>query len=157
VIYPFPAGNVVWSPTDITALLCQPGYMSPDDWRPVTACAVVLAESGGNPLAVGKPIWRPGTIAHRAVAIGMFQLLTSVNVDADPYPDVPRITVAACFDPFAAWQHTWRLLNKQRTGWGYNWSGWEAFTTGGYRRHVQVALAGMRTYRAGMGFGEGGF
>ena len=155
--YPFPAGNVVWQPADIVALLCQPGYMSPDDWRPITGTAVVLAESGGNPLAVGKTIWKPASREHLSVDLGMFQLNSANNVEADPYPDIRRITIADCFDPWQAWAHTWRLINKQRPGWSYNWRNWMGYTSGAYSKHEPAALNGMKTYRSTVGLPVGVF
>jgi hypothetical protein len=157
MLYPFPLGNTLWKPADVIALLCQPGYMSPDDWRPITGCAVVLAESGGDPLARGKTIWKPGTKEHLSIDLGMFQLNTANNVEADPYPDIRRITIGDCFDPFQAWAHTWRLINKQRPGWQYNWRAWNAYTSGAHTKFEPAALDGMKTYRTVMGLPAGVF
>jgi hypothetical protein len=155
--YQFPDGNTIWSPESIIALLCLPGYMSPDDWRPITGCAVVIGESGGNPLARGRVIWRPGTTVHRSMAFGLFQLLSHYHVNNRPFPDIPAITVADCFDPFKAWDHTWRVLKKQTQGWAYNWNGWDAYTNGSYKDHISASVYGMKDYRKTMGLGPGPF
>lgn len=154
----FPAGNVIWKAADIIALMCQPTFMSPDDWRPVTACAIVLAESGGDPLALGKVVWKLGSPIHLSIdSLGMFQLESYWHTVAGPYPDVGPIPMADCFDPFKAWVQTWKTINKERTGWHYNWSTWSAYTEGTYDKHVPAALAGMKAYRLAVGLPPGPF
>lgn len=143
----FPAGNVVWKPEDIIALICQPGFMSPDDWRPVTFCAIVLAESGGDPLAINVN-WNPGNPYHLSLDLGMFQLNSKDNIDNPPYPDVPKITAQVALDPQPAWAHTFKLLNKNKPGWNYNYSPWSAYNGGSYDKRVPDALTGMKKYRA---------
>lgn len=156
--YTFPEGNVVWEPVDIIALLCQPGYMSPDDWRPIDGCAIVLAESGGNPLALGRVVWNPGNPTHLTIdSLGMFQLLLYYHTVTGPYPDVPPISVADCFDPHKAWVQTWKTINKGRKGWHYNWTPWSAYTSGSYDKFLTPALLGMRAYRASQGLPPGPF
>lgn len=156
--YTFPAGNVIWKPVDIIALMCQPGYMSPEDWRPVTGCAIVLAESGGDPLALGKVVWAPGTPIHLTIdSLGMFQLILYYHTVTGPYPDIPPIPVADCFDPFKAWEQTWKTINKERRGWSYNWSDWSAYTKETYKPYVPLATAGMKAYRFRQGLPLGVF
>lgn len=155
--YTFPAGNVVWTARDIIGLLCQPGFMSPEDWRPVTGCAIVLAESGGDPLATGRAVWSPGSPAHLSVDLGIFQLNSYWQTTVDPYPDVPKITVADCFDPQKALAQTWKIINKGRTGWNYNWDMWTTYKSGSYDKHVSAALAGMKAYRVNQGLPPGVF
>lgn len=156
--YTFPAGNVIWKASDIIALMCQPNFMSPDDWRPVTGCAIVLAESGGDPLALGKVVWNPGNVNHLTIdSLGMFQLLLYFHTVTGPYPDVPPISVADCFDPFKAWVQTWKTINKGRKGWNYNWEPWSAYTEGAYDKYVPVALAGMKAYRINQGLSPAPF
>jgi hypothetical protein len=147
------------TPAEIAANVCAPGKMAPptfstpttpSDWRPVTTVAVWLAESGGNPLAIGKPVWidRYGW----AVAFGLCQLLSTWHVDRGPYADVPRMTVAQCFDPAANWERAWLVMNRGRTGWNYNLGPWSAYHAGPngepapYREHLSAALAGVREY-----------
>lgn len=162
--YVFPAGDVVHKPQDIIAIVCnanavvgQPG-MSPDDWRPVTACAIQLAESGGDPLAVSpRALWQPGKPTHLSLDLGPWQLNSYYNTVTGPYPDVPPISMADCFDPVKAWIQTWKIINKGRTGWNYNWSAWTTYNTGAYDKHVSTALAGMRAYRVAMGLPPGVF
>lgn len=150
--YTFPPGNVVWKPIDIVALVCQPTYMSPDDWRAVNACAILLAESGGNPLALGHVVWAPGHPTHLSIdALGLCQLLLYWHTVTGPYPDIPPIPVADCFDPFKAWRQTWKTINKERRGWNYNWDKWMGWTTGAYEEHIPAALVGMKAYRANQG------
>jgi hypothetical protein len=155
--YTFPAGNVVWKPVDIIALLCQSGYMSPDDWRPVTGCAVVLAESGGDPLASSRANWNPGNVTHLSIDLGIFQLNSYWHTVVDPFPDVPKIPVADCFDPQKALAQTWKVINKGKTGWNYNWTAWSAYDNGSYDKHVSTALAGMKEYRINQKLGPGVF
>lgn len=145
--YTFPPGNVVWKPVDIIALLCQPGLMSPDDWRPVYACAIALAESGGDPLIVSRANWNPGAPTHLSVDVGIWQLNSYYQTVVDPFPDVPKILFSDALDPFKSMTQTWKLINKGRTGWNYNWSAWSTFNTGSYDKRVAEALAGMKAYR----------
>jgi hypothetical protein len=163
-VWVFPLGNVVWKPEDIIALICQPTFMSPDDWRPVTFCAITLAESGGDPLALGKVIWAPDKPTHLTIdSFGMFQLLQYYQTMVDPFPDVPKITQQAAFDPHKAWPHCWKLMNKQRPGWSYNFSWWSASKSDDptkpppYDKHLAAAYQGMRVYRETMELGRGVF
>jgi hypothetical protein len=135
----------MWTATDIAALVCT--RISSGDWRAITAVAVVLAESRGNPLALGKFIIRPGHPSHLSLDVGMFQLNTYYQMSVDPYPSVPRITWADAVDPFKAWEHVWKLINVWRTGWSYNWTGWTAFKTDYYRQFITEAYLGMAAYR----------
>jgi hypothetical protein len=150
-MWTFPEVNVVWKPEDIIALVCQDGYMSPNDWRPITACAVCLAESAGYPLAVSKANWLPGTKSHLSVDVGLWQLNNYWQITVDPFPTVPKIAWADAFDPFKSWEHVWKLINVGRTGWNYNWSAWSSYNSGAYDKHVTTALNAMRLYRAKVG------
>lgn len=155
--YTFPAGNVIWKPVDIIALLCQPQYMSPDDWRPITGCAVCLAESGGNPLETGIANWNPGHPTHLSIDLGGWQLNSYYHTVVDPFPDVPKITVQECFDMQASMAQVWKVINKARPSWNYNWTSWTTFNTGAYDKHLSAALAGMKAYRSVMGLSVGVF
>lgn len=141
--------RAVFTPTQIIELLCS--KMSPDDWRPVTACAVVLAESGGNPLAVGKLIWNPGAPTHLSLDLGLFQLNSYYQTEVDPFPSIPKITWAEAFDPIAAFEHVWKLINVERKGWNYDWSKWTTYVTGTYDRYVSTAYKALNEYRATLG------
>lgn len=144
--YTFPAGNVVWTPRDIAALLCT--KMDPADWRPVTGIAVVLAESGGDPLATGRAVWNPTAPTHLSIDLGLFQLNSYYHTVTGPYPDVPPITLAQAFDPFASWEQTWKVINKGRPDtWHYNWSPWTVYKTGIYDRFLDTARQGLLDYR----------
>ena len=150
--YVFPADpKKVWAPVDIVALLCK--KMSPLDWRPVTGCAVVLAESAGNPLALGRLVWNPEAATHLSIDLGLFQLNSHYQTVVDPYPTIPKITWAQAFDPHAAYEHVWKLITIARKGWNYDWSAWTAYNTGAYDSHVSAALRGMNEYRATLGMG----
>jgi hypothetical protein len=134
-----------WTPIEIATMISRPGWLPVDDWRIVTVLAVLWQESRGNPLAVGPPIWAPGTFAHRSIALGLCQLLTAAHVDAGPYPNVPRMTVAECFDPYAAWARMWLVMNRDRPDrFLFNLKPWSAYTTGAYRQHLPLALAAVR-------------
>lgn len=148
---------MIWSARDIIGLICQPGFMSPDDWRPVTGCAVVLAESGGNPLETGPANWSPGLPTHLSIDLGGFQLNSYYHTVVDPFPDIPKITMADAFDMQKAWAQTWKVINKGRTGWNYNWTAWTSYNTGAYDKHVSTALAGMKAYRVNQGLPAGVF
>lgn len=143
--YPFPPGNAIWQPVDIVALLCQPGYMSPDDWRPVTGCAVVLAESGGNPMSTPGIIWKPGHDDHLSLDIGMFRLNTWWNRD--------DIGISGSLDPLNAMNAVWNIINEGRIWWAYNWGDWHGFTSGAYVKHLPAARDGLDRYRATLGLG----
>lgn len=155
--YVFPERNLVWSARDVIALCCRPGFMSSDDWRPITFTAVLRGESGFNPLAISKVIWTPDKAHHRSVDLGIAQLNSHWNIDNDPYPDIPRVAVSDAFDPYLAFDHAWKLMNKQRTGWKYNMSAWHVYTSGVYNTYVLEALIGMREYRAVMSLSPGIF
>ena len=161
--YPFPEFDgpdrpTFWRPADIIALLCRDGFMSPDDWRPITFAAVVMAESAGSPLATGTVIWAPGKVTHLSVDLGMFQLNSYYATVSGHYPgSVGPITTAECFNPFTAWDYTWLLLNKERTGWSYNMQPWVAWKTGAYDKYVTACYRGMLEYREVMDLGKGPF
>lgn len=160
--YTFPAFDgdrpTPWKPVDIIALLCQPGKMSPDDWRPITFAAVTMAESGGDPLAVGKVIWAPGKETHLSVDMGMFQLNSYYTLVTGHYPGtIGPIRQAEVFDPFTAWDYVWKLLNRGRTGWQYNMTPWTAYNNGSYDRHVTACYQGMLEYRTVMGLPKAPF
>lgn len=145
--YTFPVGNVIWNPRDICALLCT--KMDPLDNRPAIGCAVVLAESGGDPLATGRAIWNPGAPTHLSIDLGLFQLNSYYATVTGHFPDVPPITIAQAFDPLAAWDYAWKLINKNRPDtWHYNWSSWAVWKSGAYDKHLANALAGLTAYRA---------
>lgn len=139
------------TPQEIIALLAT--KMSTDDWRIVTACAVVLAESGGDPLARGAVVWAPESPAHLSIDLGLFQLNSYWQVEVDPYPSIPKIAWADCFDPVVAFEHVWKLINHTKTGWNYDWSSWTAYRTGAYDRHVSTAYKALNEYRAQEGKG----
>ena len=148
--YQFPSNpQAVWTPRDITALLCT--KMSPDDWRPITGTAIVLAESAGNPLAVGKLVWNPGNPTHLSIDLGLFQLNSHWQTVVDPFPSIPKITWADTFDPFKAWDHTWKLINVEKKGWNYDWSKWTVFNSGAYDKFVSPAYRAHNEYRAMLG------
>lgn len=126
---------------DIATKLTQPGRMDLNDWRPVTMCAVILAESGGNPQAVGKPV----TGTHgTGIALGLAQLLTSVHVDRAAIPGWPRLTVAECFDPDINLERAWQMMNVGRTSWTYNMTWWTAYNTGAYKTRITEATLALR-------------
>jgi len=145
--YAFPAGNVVWNPRDVCALLCTKMPMT--DHRVVTGCAVVLAESGGDPLATGRAVWSPGAPTHLSVDLGLFQLNSYYATVTGHFPDTPPISVAQCFDPIAAWEYAWKLINKNRPdSWHFNWSSWTVFKAGAYDAWLDEAMAGLAAYKA---------
>lgn len=153
-MYVFPTitgPSTTWSAKDIAALVCT--KMDVNDWRPVTAVSIALAESGGRPLAVSKLNWIPGAKAHLSVDLGLFQLNSYFNTVVNPYPDVPKIAWVDALDPFKNWEQTWKLINKGRTGWSYNWNGWTTFSSGVYKNFTTTALAGVNGYRATLGMG----
>lgn len=163
--YVFPAGNAIWSAEAIIAKMCRPGYMSPDDWRPITGCAIALAEAGGNPLALGRVVWKPGSVIHLSIdSLGMWQLESYWHTVTGPFPpDIGPITVAQCFDPFEAFEQVWKVINRGRTGWSYRWDDWstakspDGIKPPAYDKYLSSALAGMKSYRAVMGLGAGVF
>lgn len=146
-VYQWPDANAAWSVRDVVALLCT--KMDPNDLRPVTVAAVVLAESGGKPLAVSAVRWNPTSPTHLSLDVGLFQLNTHWHTVTGPYPDVPPITVAQCLNPFTAWEQTWKVLNKARPDtWHYNLTPWSVYKSGAYERHWDAAWQGLKEYRA---------
>lgn len=145
--YAFPAGNVVWKPVDIVALLCT--KMSMGDNRPAIGCAVILAESAGDPLATGRAVWNPTSPTHLSIDLGLFQLNSYYTTVTGHFPDIPPITIAATFDPFQSYEYAWKLINKNRPDtWHYNWSSWTAFKSGAYDKFLPTSIAGLEQYRA---------
>lgn len=141
------------SPVDIARKVCAPGYSPLTDWRGVTVTAVLLAEAGGNPRAVGPPVQiTVRGIRRWGVALGGCQLLTCVHVDDEAYPGFRRMTVDECFDFDVSWYRAWDVMNVDRPdSFLYNLDPWEAYTavdprTGAkvYKAHVPIALAAVR-------------
>jgi hypothetical protein len=150
--YTFPVDpKAVWNPIDVVALLAT--KMPVDDWRIVTGVAVVLAESGGNPLALGTLVWNPGNPTHLAIDLGMFQLNSYYQTVVDPFPTISKIAWADTFDPFAAFEHVWKLINHTKKGWNYDWSSWTVYNTGAYDKFVSTAYKAVNDYRATLGKG----
>lgn len=110
-------------------------------------CCVVLGESGGNPFAVGKPVWSPNSVAHLSVDLGMFQLNSHWQGATPPM----------AFNPFTAYEKAWQMLNTNRDGWVYNYTPWIAYTNDTYKRHISAATQGMRNYRVAVGLPVGMF
>jgi hypothetical protein len=153
--YPFPfksdqvARPVPFMPRDLAALLCAPGYMSPNDWRPQTVVAVLLGEAGGDPLARGQVVWAPGSPTHLSIDLGLFQLNSYYHTVTGPYPSVPPITVADCFDPFKSRDQAWQVMIRDRPDtWHYNLKPWTVYKTGAYDVHMSAARQGLLDYRA---------
>jgi len=148
-----------WRPEDLTALVCQNQFMSPDDWRPVTFVAVLLGESGGNTLINGKTIWKPGHPSHLSVDGGVAQLNSYYNCETESFPGVVPMADVDRFAPFKSMDRSWILLteNGTRKAWSYQMQWWHVYTSGAYEKHTSAALAGMSSYRATMGMGPGPF
>lgn len=141
------------TPVDIARKVCAPGYAPLTDWRGVTIVAVGLAESGGNPRAVGPPVQvNVRGVLRWGVALGLYQLLSSIHVDDIPYPGFLKMTVNGCLDPDLNWQRAWAVMQRDRPdSFLYNLDPWEAYTrvdprTGQkvYKAHVPMALAAVR-------------
>lgn len=141
------------SPVDIARKVCAPGYSPLTDWRGVTVTAMLLAEAGGNPRAVGKPVqvhvWG---VPRWGIALGLGQLLTAVHVDNEAFPGWPRMTVDACFNADDNWARCWAVMMTNRPdSFLYNLTPWSAYTnidpaTGDkvYKAHVPIALQAVR-------------
>lgn len=129
---------------ELALFVTRPGFMELDR-RVVNCIAVLWQESAGYPLAVGRPVQvMVGGVPTWAVALGLCQLLTAWHVDRGPYPDVPSMSVADCFDPDTAWNRMWLLMNRNRVGYGYDLTWWSAFTSGAYKAHIPAALTAVR-------------
>lgn len=153
-MYPFPDMSTderpgPWTPLDIIALVCQPGYMSPKDWRPATVGATFYYESaGGDPLAIGKLIWKPGHPLHLSQDEGLFQLNSYYTKVTGHYPSLPPITTAQVFDPLQAWPYVWEIMNKDRPdAWHYNLRPWHGFTSGRYDQWLDLFNSALVQYR----------
>lgn len=141
------------SPVDIARKVCAPGYAPLTDWRGVTVTAMLLAEAGGNPRAVGHPVQvTVRGVLRWGVALGGCQLLTCVHVDDEVFPNWIRLTVDQCFDFDTSWSRSWAVMNVNRPdSFLYNLTPWEAYTridpaTGAkvYKAHVPVAYAAVK-------------
>ena len=139
------------TPAELAAMVCAdtgrptwPTPTQPSDWRPVTIVATMWQEAGGDPQAVGKPVWVNGY--GWGVALGLCQLLSTYHVDRGPFPDVPAMTVADCMDEHKNWARAWLVMNRNRPDrWRYNLTPWTAYTTGAYRKHLPLALEAVRS------------
>jgi hypothetical protein len=133
------------APDELARHVSRPGFLPLDDWRIVTLVAVLWQESRGDTMAVGRPVHvAVNGVPTPAVALGLCQLLTASHVDRGPFPDVPRLSVADCFDAELAWQRMWLVMNRGRTGWSYNLAPWSAYTSGAYKPHLPLALEAVR-------------
>lgn len=89
----------------------------------VTAIAVALAESGGNPSAVGNN--RNGAGRVTSVDRGLWQINSVFHAE---------ITNACAFDPKCAAQAAFRISAR-----GSNWTPWATFNSGAYRQFLARA------------------
>lgn len=91
----------------------------------VTAIAVALAESGGNPQAQGINRSASGGIA--SIDRGLWQINNVFHAE---------VSDACAFSPPCAAQQTFRISHQ-----GSNWSPWATFNSGAYRSFTARALA----------------
>ena len=123
--------------------------MSPGDWRPITMCAVILAESAGDTLITGQTIWNPGKPVHLSQDGGLFQLNSYWNCEVESFPKVKPMINADRYDPFKAMERAWILLTENGTklGWSYNMGWWTAYNNGSYQDYISEAYKGLMNYR----------
>jgi Lysozyme like domain len=101
-----------WTLAELRALARSAGFLDVD-----TAAAVAMAESGGNPNAVGDA----GT------SFGLWQ----IHLPAHPEVDRARV-----LDPTYNAAQALRIARQ-----GADWSPWSVFTSGAYRRFMPGAAA----------------
>ena len=112
---------------ELARLVCRPGWAWP--YAAVTAMAVALAESGGDPHAV-HVVDRPDSPAHLSLDLGLWQINTWWHAE---------VPIAEALDPETAVAHAQRISTN-----GRSWSPWAAWKSGAYRRHLPRAQAACR-------------
>lgn len=110
-----------WSLAQIYALAASTGFADP-----VTATAIAMAESGGNPDAVGDL-----TISPPDGSVGLWQ----INVAAHP-----QYSAASLHDPTTNAQAALAISSN-----GTTWTPWSTFTSGAYKQYVAGAQAAAAT------------
>jgi hypothetical protein len=90
---------------------------------PVTAVAIMLAESGGNPLASNASV--PGNVDR-----GLWQISSKWH---------PEVSNAEAYDPVRATEAAYRI-SKQ----GTDFSPWAVYLAGTYERFLERARAAVR-------------
>jgi hypothetical protein len=109
-----PQGHVNYTLAELVALAKAVGF--PD---PTTAAAVAMAESGGNPFAVGD----------EGTSFGLWQ----VHTPAHPEFDASRL-LDANYNAHAA-----LLISKS----GTNWTPWTTYNTGAFKRYMPQGAANV--------------
>jgi hypothetical protein len=109
----------------IAALAFQAGFR---DEQLVTAVAVALAESGGDPAAHNP---RPPDDSYGLWQINMIGSLGPARRSTFGIPNN-----AALFDPAINAKAAWEVSSH-----GTNWRPWSAFTSGKYRQYLERAQA----------------
>jgi hypothetical protein len=101
----------------VAALVLKLGFKQPD-----VAVAVCLAESSGNPQAIGTNIG--------SVDLGLWQINSKWH---------PEVSEAAAFNPLASTMHAFKISKG-----GTDYGAWSAYKQGTYRQYLslaQIALA----------------
>lgn len=107
----------VWTTGQIYALAASTGFADP-----ITATAIAMAESGGNPDAVGDT-----SITPPYGSVGLWQ----INVAAHP-----QYTADSLHDPSTNAQAALAISSG-----GTNFSPWSTFNSGAYQKYMAAAQA----------------
>lgn len=127
---PYPTNpRAVWTPEDVAALVLT---RADHDWRAITAVAVILAESGGNPHATRVVIHDdPTHVAHLTIDRGLMQF------NSYWWGHVPN---RLAYDPVTAWGVAFNYVARDGRGsWRHDWEQWNAYTNGSHRDHIVTA------------------
>ena len=107
------------TPAEIAALVVE---RVDDIDEAATWVAVILAESGGDPVAYNLVDHNPESVAYLSLDLGLFQINT--------YWHGSRITVEQSHRPADAWEYAWELAGGDRHP--PDWSPWVAYLNGAY-------------------------
>lgn len=151
--YPFPTDPAqVWSARDIVAGFCRDGMFDPDMPDATLVCAVILAESGGNPMARGVPgvsTWNGETV--RWVDLGMAQLNSHYHATpgVEAFPGMRALTVNEVFTGLTNIDRAFEVIQRSTKAGAVvpNLSAWTAWNNGSWRKHWPQAMNGHRLYR----------
>lgn len=148
--YPFPALGIRWSARDLCAGFAAFGA-DPADYQLAETVATMLAESNGEPLATGTPLYIE--VQGRRVPtvdLGLCQLTsyyhTTPGVEA--FPGMSALSVVECYTPLINIERAWDVIARL-TGESQDWdlSPWVAWKKGRHKDRFDEAYAGLVEYR----------
>lgn len=137
------------TPYEVAQLICY-GEANPD-WRHVTMVAVIWAESGGDPHAVGMNEADPDADPPKPASVdrGLFQI-TDYDADGDWEPDWHPVTNFEAFTPGLAWPYIATQITTPGV-WSWDFGIFNTYKEGIHLRHMSLARDGVNQVRDDMG------